>query len=329
MDSGALELVSGRERLPLRDEWVGKTIGLGVSGGSLFSLLFFGAGIYITLIGLKIVASDPSAINAPYWVLTCFGASFTAAGLLVLVLVYREWRLDQLRLSQMAVYPHIPVLADYPWHPEGGNKSPWPKIWKSVGGSLFLLVFLGPFNWWAWMSNDGSIFIQLIVSLFDLLLLVSFGDIVWRIAVANKYGKSGLRYLRFPYYTGHDVELKWLPPRIFRTATKLTGILRCVEEWTEVHGHGKNRSKEVIHEQVWAATRVLDNFCLSSAEKFCTFLFAVPAEAPGTHLVDEPLIFWELEVRADVPGLDFKERYLVPVYGEQETVVHHQKAVRQ
>ena len=44
-------------------------------------------------------------------------------------------------------------------------------------------------------------------------------------------------------------------------------------------------------------------------------LFALPHEAEyETHLHDISPRYWELEVAADTPGIDFKATFLVPVY---------------
>jgi hypothetical protein len=39
-----------------------------------------------------------------------------------------------------------------------------------------------------------------------------------------------------------------------------------------------------------------------------------PSDAQPTHLSTAKPTFWELEVKLDLPGLDFNETYLVPVY---------------
>jgi hypothetical protein len=42
--------------------------------------------------------------------------------------------------------------------------------------------------------------------------------------------------------------------------------------------------------------------------------FDLPADARSTQLAAEKPVFWELEVKLDLPLLGFKETYLVPVY---------------
>lgn len=41
-----------------------------------------------------------------------------------------------------------------------------------------------------------------------------------------------------------------------------------------------------------------------------------PTGLPSTELSADHPVFWELEVALDLPGFDFEERYLVPVYGD-------------
>jgi len=46
--------------------------------------------------------------------------------------------------------------------------------------------------------------------------------------------------------------------------------------------------------------------------------FDLPADARSTQLNPgdsaERAVFWELEAKLDLPGLDFEETYLVPIY---------------
>ena len=44
--------------------------------------------------------------------------------------------------------------------------------------------------------------------------------------------------------------------------------------------------------------------------------FDILADVPATNLSDGtvPVVFWELETKLDLPGLDFAERYAVPLY---------------
>jgi hypothetical protein len=47
--------------------------------------------------------------------------------------------------------------------------------------------------------------------------------------------------------------------------------------------------------------------------------YDLPPGAPATRLGAHRPVFWELEVNLDVPGLDFKQNYLVPIYNSTAT----------
>lgn len=42
--------------------------------------------------------------------------------------------------------------------------------------------------------------------------------------------------------------------------------------------------------------------------------FPLPADAPGTALLAEPLQYWEIEVAAELAGVDDHGVFLIPVY---------------
>ena len=44
------------------------------------------------------------------------------------------------------------------------------------------------------------------------------------------------------------------------------------------------------------------------------FAFTPPAGLPITNLSGKEAVYWEFEINLDLPGPDFKESYLVPVY---------------
>ena len=111
--------------------------------------------------------------------------------------------------------------------------------------------------------------------------------------------------------------LHWQVPQGMSRATKGTFTLRCVEEWYEVSGSGKNRSRHLVHEQVWRATGHLDQPQEILPGKLTELRFDIPSDALGTALNvsgSQRPVFWELGVDLDLAGLDFKETYLVPVY---------------
>ncbi len=55
-------------------------------------------------------------------------------------------------------------------------------------------------------------------------------------------------------------------------------------------------------------------WCKAGQQVLSALNYELPADAQPTQLSADKPVFWELEVGLDLPGLDFKETYLVPIY---------------
>lgn len=304
-----------RMRLPNRTERVNRTTGFSALGGIVFGYIFVGVGVAIILVGLKAIPVNPANIRAPYWVISFTGGMFTMGGILVWTRVLQEQLLVKRRQTLSAQHPRSEIFADYPWNPQGISKSLWSKVFSSLVAILAFAGFLTPFNWWAWGADGVLIFITCLVSLFDLLWILGVYELFRRILAALKYGSSSIKYEHFPFITGERVGLRWSVPSGCQNTESITFVLRCVEEWTESTGAGDDRSTILIHEQLWAATRTTVGRLANWPSTSLSVTFDVPATASGSYLSGEPRItFWELQVCTTAPGVDFEERYLVPVY---------------
>ena len=90
--------------------------------------------------------------------------------------------------------------------------------------------------------------------------------------------------------------------------------MRFVEEQYETRGSGKNRSQQVICYQRYHENRTLKGKDISPSGTL-SLEWDLPNEAElTTSLSHRPARFWELEVKADTPGVDYHSRFLLPVY---------------
>jgi hypothetical protein len=89
---------------------------------------------------------------------------------------------------------------------------------------------------------------------------------------------------------------------------------RCVEEFYEQQGSGKDRSSRMVHEEICAETQSFDRPQSFAPGRAVEFRFEPPPGALPSRLSADRPVFWELEVKLSMPGLDFEEWYLVPVY---------------
>jgi hypothetical protein len=83
-----------------------------------------------------------------------------------------------------------------------------------------------------------------------------------------------------------------------------------VEEWGV---------KEQNQEEIWSGAWILEqprNFQLKDEVEL---RYELPVDAPATQLSAYRPVFWELEVKLELPGLNFKQSYLVPIYSAKST----------
>jgi hypothetical protein len=313
MGLGTYTQSTEQRRLSGTIERRGAQTGLSTLGMFAFGLPFAGIGAFTALVGLKVVPTNPASVHAPFWVLTAFGVVFALGGVMLWSMAWRQYQSDRLRASALERHVNEPALEDYNWDPRGFGSHCWAKTAKGIGLTGFMAIFLSIFNWWAWFA-PGPLMVKIIVSLFDLILVFMCCGVMLAIARAFKFGNSRIEFVRFPYRANEQIIIRWLIPGGINRANKGNFTLRCVKEWTESSGSGNNRSTYIVHEEQWSGTWSLDQPEEFLPGKNVELEFTPAPESLRTCLSTAPVVFWEFEVNLDLPGPDFKETYLVPVY---------------
>jgi hypothetical protein len=247
------------------------------------------------------------------------GVFFALGGFWVWSMAWKQSAANRRRAMAAGQYPNETALADYRWHPDGFEVSEWTRLAKALAIALGLTLFLSMFNWFAFRSNAPWLF-KGIVGLFDLIALGTWCQAAVQLGRAFKFGHFRIDFASFPFRLPNPVVLHWHSSGGINRVNKGTFTLRCVEEWMESHGSGKNRSVILVHEEVWSAKWLLEqprNFQLKDKVEL---RYGLPATAQPTNLSAGKPVFWELQVQLDLPGLDFNETYLVPVYGNTSTM---------
>jgi len=307
------EARTGRRRLSGRTERRGSHMGLPTWGAFLFGSLFVAAGTLIILVGAKVIPVKTRDVHAPFWVLTVAGATFAAGGFMVWGMAIKQYRSRRRHAEAARLQANEPAFADYAWDPRGYEGSRWKKAGYALGGAFFMSVFLSMFNYWAFWAK-GPWMVKAIVIIFDLILLAVWWEAFLRLGRAIKFGGSRIVFGSFPSRLAEPIAIRWRPAKGIVQTSKGSFTLRCVEEWFETRGSGKNQSTTMVHEEIWRQTWLLDESVLFRSGEEIVLNFDAPSGAPATCLSAEKPVFWEFEVKLDLPGLDFEETYLVPVY---------------
>ena len=288
----------------------GTKLGMPTWGGFIFGGIFVAMAVFVFLKGPKISVGPG---HTPGWVLPVFCGSFAAGGLLVWGQAWRQFAANRSRQEAVRRFPQEPALADYPWHPDGFDVSEWTATVKAFGWAIGMTVFLAMFNWWAFGAH-GPWMVKAVVGLFDLIALACWVLAVRQLLRTFKFGHSRVEFATFPYRLRQPVIVRWHPSRGVDRMNKGTFTLRCVEEWTESQGTGKNQSNILVHEEIWSARWLIEQACSLPSRDSVELRYDLPADALPTQLAADRPIFWELEVKLDLPGVNFRDTYLVPVY---------------
>jgi len=278
-----------------------------------FGLPFAGMGTFILLMGLGKIEVDPGKVHAPMWIIALFGLLFVLAGLSFiwhgLGGVRRKAKIKIVKTTRAS----SPWLWDYEWQALGISDN---KLKKVMHGLIMLIVvgaFLAPFHWWAFVSDEGSIMVKAMVVFFDLVFGLGGGYyFLNNLALFLKYGNSRLRFSSFPFLLGDtlSVVLVDLPSEI----NQLQLDLRFIEEQYETRGSGRNKESRVVCYQLYHEERILKGREVASSGKL-SLEWGLPKEPEMTSTLSQrPARFWELEVKADTPGVDYHSRFLLPVY---------------
>jgi hypothetical protein len=246
-------------------------------------------------------------------VLPVFCISFILAGLVVWGMTWTQFAANRSRLEAARRFPSEPAFADYPWHPDGFAVSEWTGVVKAFAWAIGMTVFLSMFNWWAF-GTVSPWMVKGIVGLFDLITLAVWYQAVLQLLRAFKFGHSRIEFTSFPYRISKPILINWQPSRGVNRVNKGTFTLRCVEEWTETRGTGKNQTSTLVHEEIWSAKWLIEQPCTISFNDSMELRYELPADALPTRLSADRPLFWELEVKLSLPGVGFNEAYLVPIY---------------
>lgn len=242
----------------------------------------------------------PYALGAIGVSCVVIGLSFVAYGL---VGVARRRGLAALR----ARYPDQPWMVDYPWDRKGGRDEAPDEIGRTLWFVAFMAIFLVPFHWVAFVSPARPFMFQLVTLVFDAAGVALLGRVGYLVARRIRYGPSRIALARFPMTPGTTAELILDDLSPVARAFPIRATLRCVEERFEVRGTGRNRARVSVPYELYR-----DQTTIAPGET--RLRFELPENVPGTRLAAQPPRYWELDLAAETPGVDFGARFLVPVY---------------
>lgn len=286
-------------------------------GGCLlvFGLPFLGVGLFVLSASLGYFPVGRASGDSPPWLLSVFGALFASAGLGVTWMGAASMLRSRAARKRKDEHPLEPWYWDHPWdsrRAESGGVGPAVQTFLIF---VFLQAFLSAFHWWGFFSDERLMVVKIITILFDLFSLAILCGAFYQLFQYFKYGKSRLHFARFPFRPGHSIEAGLEASRKLASAPKLSLTLRYLEEVTETTGSGKNRSTTQVLYCLYEVKQEMNAGQFDGgSDAGIPIHIRLPEGDLTNRLLETPRRYWELEIMADTPGIDYAARFLLPVY---------------
>ena len=282
----------------------------------LFGMPFIAVGVFVLLLSFGRLDIEVKMSNgAPTWLLTAFGGIFATAGLGVAWSGVAGMARARAARKRKEEHPLEPWYWDHPWDSRWAQSGGLGPAFQGVLAFLFLEAFLSMFHWWAFFSDEKIIPLMIFVGLFDLIALVILGGAIYAFFQHLKYGTSRLHFARFPFRPGHSVEAGLEAGRKIAAAPSISLTLRYIEEVTETTGSGKNRSTTTVLYCLHEVKQDLNAGQFDASAGEIPISIRLPAGDFSNRLIETPRRYWQLEVKAETPGIDYAATFLLPVYG--------------
>lgn len=274
----------------------------------LFAVPFLAAGAMVGYAAVRLLRGEsvPEA-HAPAGVLLGVSILFGGAGTWLAAGGVRELLARVTVRRRRASLPGQAWLVDYAWERDGGRDRAPGELTPAFAMAAAFAIFAGIFGWAGFGGEGGLPFriAAVLILLGTAAFAANAARLAWR---AVRWGRSRLRFADFPVAPGRTATLILDDIAPAARAVPLRATLRCIQERWETHRTGRNRRDiQVAQWALWEAR------CEVPAGAR-TVEFTLPADAPGTSLATRPARYWELELEAEVPGVDYRGLFLVPVY---------------
>lgn len=291
--------------------------GLHMSAGGahvIFGLVFVSAGTFVMLLSLGVIQVDRQQFHVPEWVVTVVGLVFAIAGVLISLNGVRA-SLRRRRLRENARrYPNEPWRADHDWEPHRSRDEATSRWTGFLFGGLFVALFGVPFLYIG-LAEDGASRIFAIGG--TLVLCFAFGLLVYSMILLVrrlKFGRGRLEYDRDVFHPGDRFQAQWTGTASIGAWEQMIFTLRCIEEKIETRKSDKNTQRYYDRIQLWEARQTIAGPGQHMAGDPIDLNFELPENRPSTDLMRDPPRYWEVEMHAVTPGVDFHQRFLIPVY---------------
>lgn len=272
----------------------------------IFGLLLIILGGYFVIKGLNLLPFTGKIEISIQWEVFLFGCIAVLASLILFFKWVRSW-LNQRKRIALAKRYHQPWYLDYSWNSKGIYDEATKNLTKLPFSVAVFAMVLIPLNWYVFIQSKALGFYAVAVIL-DIAFGIVFVGLIHQIIHVVKYGRTYLKFARFPFFLGNKLYVTFTPNRF----SVLDCTLRCIEERVEKK-NGNDKGEETNHYELYIEQKKITS---STRIKQVPIQFDLPdTQEWRTRLQGYTAIrYWELDIKSDQPGIDFSTTFLLPIY---------------
>jgi hypothetical protein len=284
---------------------------------ALFTVPFFIAGVNVLRLGIQAMHRHEG--GAPF--LLTFGVAFTAFSLGFVAMIWWALRQGQMVARRMDVHAMQPWLWREDWTVRRvGESTPQTAVALWIFAAMWNAITI-PMALAVWRQFPQNPFVA-IAFLFAAIGLVLLGGAMVSTLRRRKFGRSFCTFDRLPIEPGQSFS-----GTIEHRGTQVPDagyllVLSCINRITMRGG----RSRSTATETLWQTEQRLSGALAAPSPDGMRlpFAFEIPPDAPSTDMSDpDDAVLWQLEVTAELPGIDYKAAFDLPVFTTADKFAAH------
>jgi hypothetical protein len=282
----------------------------------LVGLLFLCVGSCVSMIGFGWIPIDMGQAHIPMQILVLVGLVFALPGLVLLVRGRKNQK-DRSRIRDLQTrLPEQAWAWDGNWDGRVLLDRNLSSLRTSIIGVLFLFCFVGVFHYVGFVGGRAPELFRYASILVDLGFVIAVGFLARTVLRLQKHGRGRIELSEMPIRPGKSCRLQFSLGSELSLFDALLVDLAFVEERVVETGSGNHRSRHLM-----AETRLVERVEIPLAgitnglQRTLDLSLCLPIDCPITQLSSHPSRSWQIGIQLQTLGLDYKGRFLLPVYG--------------
>ena len=286
----------------------------------IFALPFAGFGLFAGWTALQQAASpDPNWHQVAYGMV--FALLFSGVGIGLLVLLAFGQKKQKVIDAAKETYPDSPWM----WRADWAQGRVLSKTKTSMVLAWVLAIFWNVISWsivfFGWSEIARQIQVKPISALVLIFPVVGIGILIYAIRETARwveFGKTWFEMASVPGVVGRPLQGN-IQARFPHGAAKgVTLKLSCVNRIVTGSGNSQSTQEKVL----WRDEVTVPSGSLMPSPQgtFIPVKFEIPSDALSTDNTDHRnQILWMLEADADVPGVDYRDFFEIPVFRTKDS----------